>query len=135
MIFIYLLSTCNVNLHCIHTKNSKYYIHLQKKIKKNTNFANVYNIYQFLCVYNINLHCKCNLYFYIYTYIYYIKRVNEKSYNNFATIVLICLTFIVLLAFFFFLCVWMHKVVVYLLYYFWFFHIKFHNTFITNQIW
>ena len=28
-------------------------------------FANVYNTYQFLCVYNINLHCKYNVYFYI----------------------------------------------------------------------
>ena len=56
--------TCNVSLHCIHTKSSKYYIHLQKK-KNYTNLVNVYNICQFLCVYNINLHCKCNVYFYI----------------------------------------------------------------------
>ena len=27
--------TCNVSLHCIHTKSRKYYIHLQKKKKKN----------------------------------------------------------------------------------------------------
>ena len=38
----------------------------------------------------------------IYIYIYYIKRVNEKSYSNFATVVMVCLTFTVLLAFFFF---------------------------------
>ena len=45
--------------------------------KKNcTNFANVYNIYQFLCVYNINLHCKCNVYIYI--YILYKKSKWEK---------------------------------------------------------
>ena len=40
-----------------------------KKKKKKINiikfFANVYNTYQFLCVYNINLHCKYNVYFYI----------------------------------------------------------------------
>ena len=90
-IFICLLSTCNVSLHCIHTKSSKYYIHLQQK-KNCTNFANVYNIYQFLCVYNITLHCKCNVYFYIYIYIY-IKRVNRKSYSNFVTVVMVCLTF------------------------------------------
>ena len=61
----------------------------QKKIC--TNFANVYNIYQFLCIYNINLHCKCNVYFYI--YILHIKRVNEKSYSNFVTVVMVYLTF------------------------------------------
>ena len=37
--FICLLFTYNVSLHCIHTKSSKYYIHLQKK-----------NLYKF---------CKC----------------------------------------------------------------------------
>ena len=69
------------------------------------------------------------MYISIYIYIYYIKRMNGKSYNNFATVVMVCLTFWP----FFFL--WMHKVVVYLLYYFWFVHNNFHNTFIKNQIW
>ena len=107
--------TCNVSLHCIHTKSSKYYIHLQKKKKNCTNFANVYNINQFLCVYNIILHCKCNVYFYI--YIYNIKRVNEKSYS-------ICYSSFGLFNFhyfaghFFFFFWWMHKAIVDLLYYF-----------------
>ena len=51
-------------LHCIYTKIGKYYKHLhtQKKGKYCTNFANVYKIFQFLCVYNINLHSKYNVY-------------------------------------------------------------------------
>ena len=34
----------------------------KKKGKYCTNFVNVYKICQFLCVYNINLHCKYNIY-------------------------------------------------------------------------
>ena len=52
-IFTCLLCNCNISLYGIHTKSDKYYIHLQKKYDKYcTNFANVYNICQFLCVYN-----------------------------------------------------------------------------------
>ena len=96
-IFICLFCTCNISLYCIHTKNDKYYIHLQKKKKNDkycTNFANVYNICQFLCVYNINLHCKYNVCVYIYIYIY-IYKVNEKWNNGFFTIVLVCSIFTV----------------------------------------
>ena len=52
-IFTCLLYICNISLYGIHTKSDKNYIHLQKEYDKYcTNFANVYNICQFLCVYN-----------------------------------------------------------------------------------
>ena len=45
-IFICLLFTCSVSLHCIHTKSNKYYIHLQKKnvqiLQMCTTFTNFY---------------------------------------------------------------------------------------------
>ena len=39
--FICLLCTCNVSLYCIHTKSSKYYVHLQKKKKKNVQILQI----------------------------------------------------------------------------------------------
>ena len=48
----------------VYTQKVANIIYICKK-KNCTNFTNVYNICQFLCVYNINLHCKCNVYFYI----------------------------------------------------------------------
>ena len=45
-----------------------------KNDKYCTNFANVYNICQFLRVYNINLHCKYNVYIYIYIYIKWMRN-------------------------------------------------------------
>ena len=115
-IFICLFCTYNVSLHCIHTKNGKYYIHLPKK--KSTNFANVYDIIQFLCVYNINLHCKCNVCFYI-----------QKEWMGKITVILLQYFWFVQFSLFcwppfcfllFVLFWWMHKAIVDLLYYFWF---------------
>ena len=66
-IFTCLLYSCNISLYCIHTKSDILYTFEKKYDKYCTNFANVYNIYQFLCVYNL-----------------YIKRANRlmKSYFN-----------------------------------------------------
>ena len=54
---------CKACLHCRHRKSGKYYTYLQKKKSKYcTNFADVYKICHFLCVYSINLHYKYNVY-------------------------------------------------------------------------
>ena len=61
--YIYFVHAMNVYIidiekmaNIIHICNNK------KNGKYCTNFANVYKICQFLCVYNINLHCKYNVY-------------------------------------------------------------------------
>ena len=66
-IFTCLLYTCNISLYCIYTKSDILYTFEKKYDKYCTNFANVYNICQFLCVYNL-----------------YIKRANRlmNSYFN-----------------------------------------------------
>ena len=66
-IFTCLLYTCNISLYCIHTKCDILFTFEKKYDKYCTNFANVYNICQFLCVYNL-----------------YIKRANRlmNSYFN-----------------------------------------------------
>ena len=49
----------NGRLGCIYNVNTQKVanVHLQNSVQYLPYFVNVYNIYHFLCVYNINLHC------------------------------------------------------------------------------